>query len=222
MFSSGIYSIDAPNGDRYVGSTVDFDKRRSQHFAELEKGTHKNRYLQRGYSEHGGRLEFNRVLICSPEDLLLYEQRMLDAFAPVYNISTKADSVLGTKHADTDKYKTIWQDPVVRARRLSGIRRAMAKPDVKARQSAGLRKALADPVVKAKCIARLSTPEAKAQRSEASKKAHADSNNKRNHRLSIKKALADPDVKARQVAGAIRARARQKMLGTRKTVRPQR
>ncbi len=222
MFNSGIYSIDAPNGDRYVGSTVDFDKRRSQHFVELQKGTHKNRYLQRGYSEHGGLLEFKRVLICIPEDLLMYEQRMLDAFKPVYNIALRADSVLGTKHSDADKYKRVWQDPVIRARRLAGIRKAMADPEIKARQSAGIKKALATPEAKEKSRERFGRPELKARVSAHFKKLHADPKYKRKHSLAVKKALADPEVKARQIAGAIRARARQKRLGTRKTVRPQR
>jgi group I intron endonuclease len=41
------------NGKIYIGSAVDFKRRKRDHLYQLKKGIHHSKYLQRGYNKHG-------------------------------------------------------------------------------------------------------------------------------------------------------------------------
>ena len=51
MEKSGIYALhNNKSGKVYIGQTKDLSRREKDHFRELRKGTHHNKYLQRAYN----------------------------------------------------------------------------------------------------------------------------------------------------------------------------
>jgi len=66
----------------------------------LRKGTHANGRLQSAYDKYGeNALSFEKLIICSIDDLLMYEQRTIDVLKPEYNICPVAGSTLGTRQS---------------------------------------------------------------------------------------------------------------------------
>ena len=107
MRTSGIYQIqNVVNGKKYIGSAVDLKNRESGHWSALSKNKHKNARLQNSWNKHGsGAFVFKTLLICSPKDVLVYEQICIDKLNPEYNICKKANSLLGHKWTEESKYK---------------------------------------------------------------------------------------------------------------------
>lgn len=104
----GIYSITSPSGKQYIGSSSNLQKRWTQHKYRLRVNKHANRHLQNAWNKYEGKLEFKPLVICRPEDLLFYEQLLLDNFKPEYNISKYADislNALGVKRTEETKAK---------------------------------------------------------------------------------------------------------------------
>lgn len=99
--NTGIYEIvNTANDHRYVGSASDFAKRWKAHRFHLDRGTHHSPHLQSAWTKYGAAaFRFNRLLVCSRPNLLMYEQRALDALAPAYNVARNAGSCLGVKHS---------------------------------------------------------------------------------------------------------------------------
>ena len=97
--NTGIYEIvNTANGKRYVGSAVNLYGRFHVHRSMLRKGNHHSRLLQRAWDKHGAdNFSFKTLLLCATGDLLLYEQRAIDAMLPEYNIERVAGSALGIK-----------------------------------------------------------------------------------------------------------------------------
>jgi group I intron endonuclease len=94
--TSGVYTITAPDGRQYVGSSRNIEKRWGQHRAQLASGVHHNPNLRNLASEFGAeRLTFRIVLICIEDDLLLYEQRVIDELQPACNLR----NIVGTRVA---------------------------------------------------------------------------------------------------------------------------
>lgn len=101
----GIYSITAPSGNQYIGSTKNFKQREYQHFNDLKHQRHANSALQNAYNKYENQLIFKPLLICRLEDLLFYEQLVLDNFKPEYNICPVAGNTLGIKQSEETKNK---------------------------------------------------------------------------------------------------------------------
>ena len=97
--NSGIYKIiNAISGDFYIGSAVNLDKRRLEHWSALKRNNHPNCHLQRAWNKYGKScFMFTPILVCCKEDLLIKEQECLDVMKPRYNLSPTANSVLGCK-----------------------------------------------------------------------------------------------------------------------------
>jgi hypothetical protein len=106
MLGIGIYSIASPSGNQYIGSSIDIHRRKLQHFSQLKRGVHLNPFLQMAYDKYGD-LKFSTILICRESDLIFYEQLLIDAFRPKYNIilSAIATPPAGWKHTDQAKAK---------------------------------------------------------------------------------------------------------------------
>jgi len=103
---TGIYAITAPSGSKYIGSAVDFGLRWKQHLYHLRAGKHHNAPLQKAYAKYGeAALVFSKLLICSKENLLMYEQIVIDATSPEYNICRVAGSQLGVKKSAETRLK---------------------------------------------------------------------------------------------------------------------
>lgn len=105
--ATGIYEIrNIINGKRYVGSAVNFGNRWRVHAQSLIRGDHHSPALQRAWRMYGpGAFHFNKLLACSKDNLLMYEQIMLDAMKPEYNIAKVAGSQLGLKRNAETKAK---------------------------------------------------------------------------------------------------------------------
>lgn len=104
---TGIYEIrNRVNNKRYIGSAVNFPNRQRQHFQSLARGDHHCIALQRAHDMYGAdAFEFNRLLVCSKENLIMYEQIAIDGLDPEYNSARVAGSVLGLKMSDEAKAK---------------------------------------------------------------------------------------------------------------------
>lgn len=107
---SGIYIIThIGNGMLYVGSTVDYDKRISEHKKWLKGNYHHSIFLQRAWNKYGERqFEFFLIEECEKEILLEREQYWMDFYKSYnprkgYNINPIAGSRLGSKHSDDTK-----------------------------------------------------------------------------------------------------------------------
>jgi len=137
MKTGGLYEIrNLATGKRYVGSAINLQKRKRQHFAGLRAGRHKNVHLQASYAKHGEQAFVFRV-ICSnvaPDILVRLEQAALDVLLPKYNIAKRAQTSLGVRRSNATKEKI--------RRAMTGInRRSGYKHDEETRRkiSASLR-----------------------------------------------------------------------------------
>lgn len=104
---SGVYQIKVR--DRiYIGSTTNFKARWWRHRAELRKGIHINKQLQRCWNKYGGEtFEFSIVEEVPPfrPALLAREQHYLDTLNPSLNHLKIAGSCLGVKRSEEFKNK---------------------------------------------------------------------------------------------------------------------
>lgn len=105
--NTGIYEIvNTANGKRYVGSAVNFSRRWRDHTRRLGEGTHHTPTLLASWRKYGAAaFEFRKVLICAKEHLVLYEQIVMDAMKPEYNIRPQARSNLGVKYSGEARAK---------------------------------------------------------------------------------------------------------------------
>lgn len=137
---SGIYMWTcSANGKRYVGSAVDLRNRKSVHMSCLKAGDHHSVHFQRAFNKHGeAAFEFRVLLVCAPADLLMYEQRALDALKPELNISPTASSSLGIKRSEDF------------IRRLSEANKiAQNRPEIRVKKSAAAKLQFSDPAARA-------------------------------------------------------------------------
>lgn len=105
MGHSCIYEIRSPSGGVYVGSAVDHRARWRVHRHLLSKGKHHSPALQRAFLKYG-QLQFAILFECRVEDLLYFEQRVIDAMKPRYNVGPVAGrSFLGLRHSDETRKK---------------------------------------------------------------------------------------------------------------------
>ncbi|MDD5688504.1 MAG: NUMOD3 domain-containing DNA-binding protein [Elusimicrobia bacterium] len=110
MKHTGIYEItNLVTGKVYIGSAVNFVKRKRCHISTLQSGTHRNDKLQKSFNKHGiDCFEFKLIVICSEKDLLMYEQLIIDYKNSVkngYNILPTAGNWYGRKHSEETKAK---------------------------------------------------------------------------------------------------------------------
>jgi len=99
--NSGVYEIvNTLNGHRYIGSSLNLNKRRNEHLRDLQKGKHHSQYLQRAWNKYGEKnFVFSVIEYCDKDLLISKEQNHINAVHPSYNISLTAGSPLGVKHS---------------------------------------------------------------------------------------------------------------------------
>lgn len=107
---AGIYRIVcSTSGKIYVGSAVHMRKRENDHQHHLRANTHHSRKLQNAWNKYGAEaFVFETLLLCSPENLLVYEQLCINGFDAVksgYNTCPIAGSILGTHRTEETKRK---------------------------------------------------------------------------------------------------------------------
>lgn len=95
----GIYEIvNRVNGKRYVGQSLNIEKRWSYHRQDLTRGNHHSAYLQRSWDKYG-EASFLFIIIneCEPEEMNDLEQHEINKKSE-YNNSKTAGSPRGVKH----------------------------------------------------------------------------------------------------------------------------
>ena len=104
MNNSGVYEIKrTKTGDRYAGSSADVHRRLDVHCRALRGEYHINSHLQNAWNKYGeNAFEFNVLLYCDPELLLVFEQLAIDQSGH-YNLSPTAGNNLGIKHTEEAK-----------------------------------------------------------------------------------------------------------------------
>lgn len=106
MHGSGVYMIrDTVSGRRYIGSAVSIKKRWKEHRRGMEQGHHHSKFMLRCWRVRPEAFEFQVMLYCSRENLLMYEQLLIDGYKPEFNSAPKAGSQLGFKMSDESKAK---------------------------------------------------------------------------------------------------------------------
>lgn len=106
----GIYQIrNLVNGKIYIGSSVNMNKRRKQHFLKLKQQRHCNPKLQNAYNKYGeANLMFEVVEIVLDKTILAErEQYYIDTLNAVnegYNICPVAGNTLGLKLSEEARY----------------------------------------------------------------------------------------------------------------------
>lgn len=98
MDTSGIYKIQSQiKPERiYIGSAVNFRKRKILHLHQLRNDKHANTKLQNHFNKYGeSDLVFSLVLGCKREELINNEQFFIDAYSPWFNINQRANSCFG-------------------------------------------------------------------------------------------------------------------------------
>lgn len=103
MKKSGIYKIQSIVEPEkfYIGSSVNIQNRKRQHFSMLKLNKHDATYLQNYYNKHGKEsLVFHIIEECSQEILIQREQYYIDTLRPVFNSRKNAESNFGHKFSE--------------------------------------------------------------------------------------------------------------------------
>lgn len=112
VMNSGVYKItNVVTNDFYIGSSIQLSNRKKQHFIQLIKGIHNNKYLQNSFNKHEKlNFVFDIICTCPPEYCLKLEQWFIDNLKPTYNQLQKAGNSLGYKHTSESIQKLKTQD----------------------------------------------------------------------------------------------------------------
>lgn len=105
--ASGIYKItNLITNNFYIGSSVNIDRRKKEHYLLLFNNKHYNNKLQDSFNEYGDENHIFEVLEnCEVSLLIKTEQYYIDNLKPILNINSFAGSVLGYKHTEGSKIK---------------------------------------------------------------------------------------------------------------------
>jgi group I intron endonuclease len=90
------------NDHKYIGSTNNFNKRKSEHFRKLKKKEHHSIYLQNAFNKYGSEnFKMTAIIECTLTEKLVLEQHYLTIFKPEYNMSISATAPMqGRKHSE--------------------------------------------------------------------------------------------------------------------------
>ena len=105
---SGIYQIkNIESGHRYIGSSIDINRRLLDHASHLRRNSNECSHLQNAYNKYGDAcFECQILLLCPENKTLYYEQAFLDRFHPRYNIARSVTApTLGLKYSEKTRKK---------------------------------------------------------------------------------------------------------------------
>lgn len=85
----GVYSIVCiPNGYMYIGSSINIASRWRHHRASLNRGDHKNIFLQRAWNKYGQKaFGFTILEICQSDNRVSRELYWMKKLNPIFNLS---------------------------------------------------------------------------------------------------------------------------------------
>lgn len=199
----GIYEIvNTANGKRYVGSSVDVEKRWKHHLWRLGRKDHHSVVLQRAWDKYGEcSFKFSILHECEADDLLIIEQSEINLKSE-YNISPVAGSNEGHRWTEEQKIahrasKRAYYEgnDEVKEKISEGVRKAQSRPEVIRAISDGVKKAFIRPEVKEKLASntrkRWQDPEYRKSMSEMSKR----NINRPEHKEAVRKATSGKNSK---------------------------
>lgn len=131
-----IYKITTTVNHRiYIGSTVNFGKRKSLHLHYLRNDKHHSKILQCHYNKHGEDvLIFDIIEYCSQNQLINREQFYIDSLKPSFNISPTAGNTTGYRHTDETKkiFSAIHKGKIIsNEQRMSASKKLSGVPKTK-------------------------------------------------------------------------------------------
>lgn len=145
----GIYTItNLVTGRKYVGSSVDLDKRRQVHFRELRKGSHHSEHLQASWAKHGEHA-FVFEVVEYVEDtfwLIPREQAWIDRLCSAdgrygYNVCPTAGNRMGTiaapetRQRQSDANRVRWASPEARQAHSESCKTWWVSPEARKHRS---------------------------------------------------------------------------------------
>ena len=88
MKISGVYEIvNKITGDCYIGSSIDLEKRKKQHFYESVWKHNPNKQLYKDMKQYGkDNFLFKPIWLCDPTELKKYEQIAIEKYNTKYNL----------------------------------------------------------------------------------------------------------------------------------------
>ncbi len=91
----------------YIGSAINFNKRKIRHKYQLKNNKHNNTYLQNLYNKYGSEALCFEIIdyINKVSNLIPKEQYFINLFKPQLNVLPTAGSALGYKHKEATKKK---------------------------------------------------------------------------------------------------------------------
>lgn len=99
----------------YIGSTVNLNRRKREHFRLLEKNKHHSIKLQNSYNKHGrDNFIFTILKVCVDEKF--WEQYYLDKYKPKYNVSLSSNSPMKGRTHSKKTLKKLKNRPVPRGK----------------------------------------------------------------------------------------------------------
>jgi hypothetical protein len=131
-----------------------------QHKTELRSGKHQNKHLQNAWFKYGEQaFTFKILLICLPEHMRDYEQRLIDGLCPEYNQTTSAFSgiPIGAELTAEHKEKVgaaskrLWASADYRNKVTEAINSAMTDAEKQLRSNR-TKKLWADPVYRERAV----------------------------------------------------------------------
>jgi group I intron endonuclease len=108
--NSGVYEIkNLVDCKRYIGQSIDLERREYDHFCALIRNYHYNCHLQNSFNKYGEKNFMFRVLLyCEPFELTKYEQFYVDKYPSemLYNFRIECvDSPLGVPRSEETRKK---------------------------------------------------------------------------------------------------------------------
>ena len=216
----------AVSGTVYVGQAHNIRKRWEVHRCTLEKGNHRNGYLQRAWNKYGAEAFRFEVIVdlsgVPVNELALRlnaeEIAALKRFPETYNLMEAG--VSGTIASDATRQvlsqlrKEMWADPILRGRIVSGMQERAADPEHQKRRGATIAAYRNTPEAKAAVSAHAlklwADPEHRQAQSEKRKANWQDEDYRTQQSESRSEVWQDPEVRAKRIAGMRAAWVRRK------------
>lgn len=95
---AGVYQIyNTETGKRYIGSSIDVERRLKERKRNLKSHKHRNQHLQNAWNKYEEYLIFEALEYCEPDECLILEQKYIDYYDSAnrkngYNIDKQAAS----------------------------------------------------------------------------------------------------------------------------------
>lgn len=128
---AGVYQIfNIETNKRYIGSSIDVERRLKEHKRNLKANRHRNQHLQNAWNKYEEYLIFEPLEYCEPDQCLKLEQQYIEYYNSAnrefgYNIDTQA--VSAGKHLSEEtkqKLSAVHKGKTISSETIEKVRRA--------------------------------------------------------------------------------------------------